>query len=56
MEKTEIAIVVLVIIAAIALIIFLACRNQKDKKSLNPDAPDAVEENRMDHDRKTDRI
>ena len=56
MEKTEIVILVLVIMAGIALIILLAWKNQKDQKSLNPDAPDAVEETRMDHNRKTDRI
>lgn len=52
MNNTDILILVIVGIAAAALVIFLAWKNQKDKKELNPDAPDLTEEIRMDQERK----
>jgi uncharacterized protein YoxC len=45
----------LIVIAAIAVIIFLIWKNKKDKKVLNPDAQDSIEEVMMDLDQKKDR-
>jgi hypothetical protein len=56
MERNNIIILFLASIAVAALVIFLIRKNQKDKKLLNPDATDAVEETRMDQDRKADKI
>jgi multisubunit Na+/H+ antiporter MnhC subunit len=56
MSTANIITIVLVGIAALALIIFLIWKNQKDKKTLNPDAEDAVEETIMDQGRDKDRI
>jgi FtsZ-interacting cell division protein ZipA len=56
MNTANIITIVLVGIAALALIIFLIWKNQKDKKALNPDAEDAVEETMMDQERDKDRI
>lgn len=41
---------------AIAVIILLIWKNKKDKKLLNPDSQDSVEEAMMDHDRRKDKI
>jgi FtsZ-interacting cell division protein ZipA len=56
MSTANIITIVLVGIAALALLIFLIWKNQKDKKALNPDAEDAVEEIMMDQERDKDRI
>lgn len=56
MNTANIITIVLVGIAALALIIFLIWENQKDKKAVNPDAEDAVEETVMDQERDKDRI
>jgi hypothetical protein len=48
MEKKYI-IVGLVVLFAIALLVFLILKNKKDRKLLNPDAPDAVEEAHEDN-------
>jgi LPXTG-motif cell wall-anchored protein len=56
MEKNNIIILVIVGIVLIALVVFLIRKNQKDKKLLNPDAPDSVEETHMDHKRRTHNI
>ncbi|HEY9362845.1 MAG TPA: FeoB-associated Cys-rich membrane protein [Chitinophagaceae bacterium] len=56
MERSNIIILVRVGIALIALVVFLIWKNQKDKKLLNPDAPDSVEETHMDQKRRTDKI
>ena len=56
MERNNIIILFLAGIAITALIIFLIRKNQKDKKMLNPNAEDAVEETRMDQERKADKI
>jgi hypothetical protein len=49
-------ILILAGIPLLALIIFLIWKNQKDKKLINPNAEDAVDEVRMDQKRKADRI
>lgn len=54
MDKMNILIIV--VIAAIALIVFLVWKNQKDRVKLNPDAPDAMEETRMDQERRKDKV
>ncbi len=41
---SKIAAIVLVLAGALALIIFLIWKNNKDKKLINPDAQDTVEE------------
>jgi len=54
MDSTTIITIVLVAIAALALIIFLIWKNKKDRKTLNPDAEDSVEETMMDQERNKD--
>ena len=51
-------ILAIVIVAAIAItiIVMLIRKNQKDKKLLNPDAQDSVEETMMDHERRREKI
>lgn len=56
MNTANIITIVFVGIAALTLIIFLIWKNQKDKKALNPDAEDVVEETMMDQEREKDRI
>lgn len=50
----NIGVIVVVIVLAAALLFFLTRKNIRDRKELNPDASDAVEEEKMDH--KHDRI
>jgi hypothetical protein len=56
MNSTNIITIVLVGIAALALVVFLIWKNQKDRKKLNPDAEDSVEETIMDQQRKKDSL
>jgi multisubunit Na+/H+ antiporter MnhC subunit len=56
MTTSNIITIVVVGIAALALIIFLVWKNQKDKKTLNPDAEDSVEETMMDQERRKDSV
>jgi hypothetical protein len=46
----------IVFIVLLALFVFLFRKNQKDKKLLNQDAPDSVEETHMDHKRRTQNL
>ncbi len=46
----------LVVLAALAVIILLIWKNKKDKRLLNPDAQDSVDEIIMDQDRRKDQI
>jgi len=55
MDTTTIITVILVGIAALSLIIFLIWKNKKDRKKLNPDAEDSVEETIMDQERNKER-
>jgi uncharacterized membrane protein YvbJ len=48
--------VILIIAAALVVVIFLIWKNKRDRKLLNPDAQDSVEEAMMDKDRRKDRI
>jgi FtsZ-interacting cell division protein ZipA len=48
--------IVLISVIAIAVIVLLIWKNKKDKKLLNPDSQDSVEEVMMDHDRRRDKI
>lgn len=48
MEHINIPAVVIIVIIGLALVIFVTVRNQKDKKELNPDAQDAVKEEKTD--------
>lgn len=48
--------IILVSIVAIAVIALLIWKNKKDKKLLNPDSQDSVEETMMDQDRRKDKI
>lgn len=48
MEQVNIFVIVIIVIIGLALIIFVTVRNQKDKKDLNPGAPDAVTEEKTD--------
>ncbi len=56
MTESNIPILVITGIVAVAIILFLIWRNSKDKKTVNPDAPDSVEEMHMDQERREDRI
>ncbi len=55
MDTATIKTIVIVSLIALPLIIFLIWKNQKDRKALNPDAGNAVEETMMDKERKTNR-
>ena len=55
MNTTNIFVIVIVGVALLALVIFLIWKNNKDKKILNPDAEDAVEEIITDQERNKDR-
>ena len=48
--------IVLIIAVAIIVIILLIWKNKKDKKLMNPDAQDSIEEAIMDHERRRDKI
>jgi len=48
MENMNITAIAITLLVAIALIFFVIIRNRKDKKNMNPSAPDAVEENKGD--------
>jgi FtsZ-interacting cell division protein ZipA len=49
-------IIIIVIAAAIVGIVFLTWKNMKDKKTMNPDAQDSVEEEMMDKERDRDKL
>jgi heme/copper-type cytochrome/quinol oxidase subunit 2 len=48
METKDVLPIVIVVILALALVIFLIRKNRKDKKYLDPDAANKVGETRMD--------
>ena len=48
--------IVIVIILGLALIVFVTVRNQKDKKDLNPDAQEAVEEEKTDAEHEREKL
>jgi hypothetical protein len=48
--------IILIIAAALVLVIFLILNNIKDKRIMNPDAQDSVEEEIMDRERDRDKI
>lgn len=54
MDKTTIFI--LIGIAAVIFIVFLIWKNQKDKKLINPDAQDAVQETISDQERERTKV
>ena len=56
MGRQNIPVIVIAAIVLAALVVFLTWKNRKDKKLLNPDAEDAVEETRMDQERKADKM
>ena len=56
MGRQNIPVIVIAAIILAALVVFLIWKNRKDKKLLNPDAEDAVEETRMDQERKADKM
>jgi hypothetical protein len=56
MDQNNVIILVVAGIAFIALVVFLIWKNNKDKKLLNPDAADSVEETHMDQERRADKI
>jgi hypothetical protein len=56
MENINTPTIVVVIILAVAIIIFLAVKNQKDKKELNPDATDAVEEEKTENEQHREKL
>ncbi len=56
MTSQNIMIVAVLIIVAVAFLAFLIWKNQKDKKLINPDAQDAVEDEVADQERNKKRI
>jgi len=56
MENVNITAIVLVIIAALVLVVFLVKKNQKDKKDLNPDAQEAVAEEKTEQENERERL
>lgn len=56
MSNTGILIIAITGVAVLALLIFVNIRNKKDRKSLNPDASDLVEETRGDKERRKDHV
>ncbi|CAN5871526.1 hypothetical protein BH11BAC4_BH11BAC4_04520 [soil metagenome] len=56
MDKSNLLAALLVVLAAITVIVLLIIKNKKDKKLLNPDAQDSVEEAMRDHERRSDKI
>jgi hypothetical protein len=48
--------IVIIITVAIAVVILLTWKNYKDKKLMNPDAPDSVEEAKADQERRRDKV
>lgn len=55
MENKSVTILIIAGLAALLLVIFLIWKNLRDKKLLNPDSPDSVDETHNDSDRKADR-
>lgn len=55
MRAYNLVIVTLVIVAAIGLIVFLNWKNSKDRRSVNPDKADIVEEEHHDQQRRSDK-
>ena len=56
MGRQNIPVIVIAAIVLAALMVFLIWKNRKDKKLLNPDAEDAVNETHMDQERKADKM
>lgn len=56
MENVNIPTIIFVILGALVLIFFLAKKNQKDKKDLNPDAQDAVEKEKTEQENERERL
>lgn len=52
MENTQVVIVSIVALVVVAVIVLVNIRNNKDRKSLNPDAQDSVTEVHGDHERR----
>ncbi len=53
---SDITAISLISVVALVVIILLIWKNKKDKKLLNPDAQDSVEETMMDHERRKEKI
>lgn len=56
METNTLLIFVLTGIVSVILIIFLIRANNRDKKSLNPDSDNLIDEIQADHERNRDKI
>ncbi len=56
MSELNILVLVMTGIIIIALVLLLILRNRVDKKSLNPDSSNSVEETQMDQKRREDHI
>lgn len=58
MQNTNTWIIALIVLAALAVIVFLVIRNLKDRKELLPpgSTDDATEETRMDQQRRQDKL
>ena len=56
MENINTATLVFIILGALALILFFIWKNQRDRKTLNPDAADSVTEEKNEKENDRDRI
>lgn len=56
MEQSKALILGIAGIAMAVLVIFLAWKNQKDKRAINPDAQDATEKARMEKEKNSERL
>lgn len=52
MSTINIFIIALTVIVVLAVLLFINIKNKKDRKSMNPDSQDAVEETHGDKERK----
>ena len=56
MQKDQIILLVCGVVGMVILVVFLIWKNQRDRKQINPDGQDAVEELHMDQTRRKDKI
>ena len=56
MEYVNTTTIAIVIILGLALIVFVTVKNHKDKKDLNPDSQNVVEEEKTDAEHKRDQL
>lgn len=53
---SQLTTIIIIGMAALVVIVLLVLKNKKDRKLLNPDAEDSMEESRMDHERRAEHL